>query len=193
MRPDPAAPLPDVEPPDATVRAFDALGLEYERAFRDLPGLHAALGRLLDVLPPESRVLDVGSGTGRPVAERLAAAGHRVLGIDVSPVMVDIARGQAPQARFEQADVRTAALQGHVQRLDREMPVVDGAGRSVVERRIASIVPRVHVGAKLLVSGPHAWCPFFARRSSLRSPRISLSGSARPKPRGIVSNRRRVR
>lgn len=107
MRPDPAAPLPDVEPPHATVRAFDALGLEYERAFRDLPALDAALGRLVAALPPGSRVLDVGAGTGRPVAERLAAAGHRVVGIDVSPVMVDIARAQVPQARFELADVRT--------------------------------------------------------------------------------------
>ena len=29
MHPDPAAPLPDVEPPHATIRAFDALGAEH--------------------------------------------------------------------------------------------------------------------------------------------------------------------
>lgn len=28
MRPDPAAPLPDVEPPHTTIRALDALGEE---------------------------------------------------------------------------------------------------------------------------------------------------------------------
>jgi SAM-dependent methyltransferase len=107
VRPDPAAPLPDVEPRDATIKAFDELGLGYERAFRDLPALDTALERLLGALPTSSRVLDVESGTGRPMAERLATAGHRVVGIDVSPVMVDIARDQVPQASFEPADVRT--------------------------------------------------------------------------------------
>jgi SAM-dependent methyltransferase len=106
--PEPAAagPLRTVTPADATVAAFDALGLTYEHAFRDAPAVADVVERLT-ALAPGSRVLDVGSGTGRPVAERLAAAGLDVTGIDVSPVMVDIARRQVPGARFEVADVRT--------------------------------------------------------------------------------------
>ncbi|TCK24578.1 class I SAM-dependent methyltransferase [Pseudonocardia endophytica] len=107
--PDPSAPLTDVTPADATVAAFDTLGLDYERAFRDLPALDSAVERLDATLPRGAAVLDVGSGTGRPVAERLTAAGHRVTGIDVSPRMVEIAREQVPGATFEVADVRTWA------------------------------------------------------------------------------------
>ncbi|BFO17749.1 hypothetical protein SHKM778_41370 [Streptomyces sp. KM77-8] len=56
-------------------------------------------------------MLDVGSGTGRPTAAALAGAGHRVLGVDVSPVMVEIARGQVPEAGFRCADVRGMPLE----------------------------------------------------------------------------------
>lgn len=105
--PDPSAPLTDVTPADATIAAFDNLGLAYERAFRDLPALDSALEHLGAALPRGAAVLDVGSGTGRPVAERLTAGGHRVTGVDVSPRMVEIAREQVPGATFEVADVRT--------------------------------------------------------------------------------------
>lgn len=104
---DPSVPLTDVTSADATVAAFDNLGLDYEWAFRALPALDSAVERLDVALPHGATVLDVGSGTGRPVAERLAAAGHRVTGIDVSPRMVEIAREQVPGATFEVADART--------------------------------------------------------------------------------------
>ncbi|MFF8726859.1 class I SAM-dependent methyltransferase [Streptomyces sp. NPDC015171] len=89
---------------------FDALGLDYERAFAASAPHRASLARLLELLAPGSRVLDVGSGTGRPTAQTLAAAGHRVLGIDVSPVMVDLAARQVPEAEFRLADIRGTAV-----------------------------------------------------------------------------------
>ncbi|WP_440899799.1 class I SAM-dependent methyltransferase [Actinosynnema sp.] len=92
--------------PDPAARAFDALGADYERAFADLPEQLAALDWLLAELPEGARVLDVGSGTGRPTAERLVAAGHRVTGCDVSTTMVELARERVPGARFELVDVR---------------------------------------------------------------------------------------
>ncbi|GAA3309528.1 class I SAM-dependent methyltransferase [Streptomyces cinereospinus] len=61
-------------------------------------------------LAPGSRVLDVGSGTGRPTAQTLAGAGHDVLGVDVSPVMADLAARQVPGAAFRCADIRTLPL-----------------------------------------------------------------------------------
>ncbi|AUG80491.1 SAM-dependent methyltransferase [Kitasatospora sp. MMS16-BH015] len=93
-------------PLGSAARLFDALGLVYERAYGQLPGQLEALDWLLHRLPARARVLDIGSGTGRPVAERLAAAGHLVTGCDVSPTMVRLARAQVPLARFELADVR---------------------------------------------------------------------------------------
>ncbi|MEU9763149.1 class I SAM-dependent methyltransferase [Streptomyces sp. NPDC047985] len=90
---------------------FDALGEEYERAFAGSPARHASLRRLLEELPPHGRVLDVGSGTGRPTAWTLAEAGHTVLGVDVSPVMVELAGRHVPAASFVCADIRDLSLE----------------------------------------------------------------------------------
>ncbi|MCL7369002.1 MULTISPECIES: class I SAM-dependent methyltransferase [Streptomyces] len=90
--------------------AFDALGAEYEKAFAGSRTHRRSLEWLLARLAPGSRVLDVGSGTGRPTAETLANAGHTVLGIDVSPVMVELAARQVPAATFQCADIRDVPL-----------------------------------------------------------------------------------
>ncbi|MEU2060405.1 class I SAM-dependent methyltransferase [Streptomyces sp. NPDC013455] len=89
---------------------FDALGLDYEQAFAGSAPHRESLRRLLELLPPGSRVLDVGSGTGRPTARTLTEAGHRVLGVDVSPVMVELAARQVPGAEFRLADIRETPL-----------------------------------------------------------------------------------
>ncbi|WP_020138241.1 class I SAM-dependent methyltransferase [Streptomyces sp. 351MFTsu5.1] len=90
---------------------FDALGLTYEKAFARSEAHLASLDWLLGRLAPGSRVLDVGSGTGRPTASTLADAGHEVLGVDVSPVMVDLAVRQVPRATFLLADIRELPLE----------------------------------------------------------------------------------
>lgn len=95
-------------------RVFDALGSTYEQAFAHSAPHRRSLEWLLGRLAPGSRVLDVGSGTGRPTAQTLARAGHRVLGVDVSPVMVDLAARQVPEAEFRCVDAR-------------ELPLEDGA------------------------------------------------------------------
>ncbi|MET9778111.1 methyltransferase domain-containing protein [Streptomyces sp. NPDC006367] len=95
-------------PPAAVV--FDALGADYEKAFAGSPAHRRSLAWLLGRLAPGSRVLDVGSGTGRPTAETLAAAGHQVVGVDVSPVMVELAARQVPAASFRCADIRDVPL-----------------------------------------------------------------------------------
>ncbi|MEU4008912.1 class I SAM-dependent methyltransferase [Streptomyces pseudogriseolus] len=89
---------------------FDALGGDYEKAFASSAAHRASLSWLLERLSPGSTVLDVGSGTGRPTAATLAGAGHRVLGVDVSPVMVEIASRQVPEAEFRCDDVRRMPL-----------------------------------------------------------------------------------
>lgn len=77
---------------------FDEVGARYEEVFGRVPGQLAALDWLTARLAPGARVLDVGSGTGRPAAEALARAGCAVTGIDVSAHMVDLARSRVPQA-----------------------------------------------------------------------------------------------
>ncbi|MEV6953123.1 class I SAM-dependent methyltransferase [Streptomyces sp. NPDC051183] len=91
----------------SAAEVFDALAGRYEEAFGEVPARLEALDWLTARLPRGARVLDVGSGTGRPTAETLAGAGCSVTGIDVSREMVALARARVPGARFEQADVRT--------------------------------------------------------------------------------------
>lgn len=74
--------------------------------FGSPPVVTRAVRDLVAVLPPGARVLDIGSGTGRPVAQDLVAAGCRVTGLDVSRVMVELARANVPGAHFECVDVR---------------------------------------------------------------------------------------
>lgn len=92
--------------PVSAAELFDGLGIAYEHAFVRLPAQQRAVEWLTARLAEGARVLDVGSGTGRPVADLLARAGCEVTGIDVSGAMVALARTQVPGARFEQCDVR---------------------------------------------------------------------------------------
>ena len=84
---------------------FDHLGKRYEDAYANSPNLCAFIQEASQTLPLNSTVLDVGCGTGRPVAHMLTAAGHAVHGIDVSQTMVDIASKQVP-GTFTKADMR---------------------------------------------------------------------------------------
>ncbi|GGY39898.1 class I SAM-dependent methyltransferase [Streptomyces omiyaensis] len=102
----PAAGRGDGEAVLGAAELFDGVGIDYERAFGRLPAQLAAVEWLDGRLARGSRVLDAGSGTGRPVAALLAAAGHEVTGVDVSRTMVELARAQVPGARFERGDLR---------------------------------------------------------------------------------------
>jgi SAM-dependent methyltransferase len=91
--------------PDRTGQAFDAIGDRYDTAFPHKDGQLTAGEWLIGLLPPNSRVLDVGCGTGLPTSRQMLAAGHRVVGVDLSAGMVALARLSAPQAEFHQADI----------------------------------------------------------------------------------------
>ncbi|MFF1708940.1 class I SAM-dependent methyltransferase [Streptomyces sp. NPDC058268] len=102
--------------PDRTgqAEAFDAIGQYYDDAFPRKDGQLAAGRWLSDALPPGSRVLDVGCGTGVPTARQLADAGHTVLGIDLSSGMLALARKNVPgqNAEFRQLDVAALRAEG---------------------------------------------------------------------------------
>ncbi|MEU6075100.1 class I SAM-dependent methyltransferase [Micromonospora sp. NPDC047074] len=65
----------------------------------------AGEARLLDALvPPGSRILDAGCGTGR-VGAALAARGHTVVGVDADPALVEAARADHPGPHWLVADL----------------------------------------------------------------------------------------
>ena len=58
---------------------------------------------------PVGAALDAACGSGRHAAY-LASLGHRVIGIDATPDMLDLARAKAPTVRFETADLAALPL-----------------------------------------------------------------------------------
>jgi len=89
----------------AQAAAFDQIGERYDEAFPHKEGQVAAASWLIGQLAPGARILDAGCGTGLPTARQLTEAGMRVTGIDISPVMVSLARKNVPQASFTEMDI----------------------------------------------------------------------------------------
>jgi SAM-dependent methyltransferase len=61
-------------------------------------------------LPPGARVLDVGCGTGVPLAHVLVRRGASVFGVDSSPKMIDRFRRNCPGAAAECATIQTSSF-----------------------------------------------------------------------------------
>lgn len=78
----------------------------------DGPGVSEAvwLDRFMARLPAGGSVLDVGCGSGRPVAEALLSRGFRVTGIDSSPALIAHARATLPAGEWLVGDMRTLDL-----------------------------------------------------------------------------------
>lgn len=87
---------------------FDEVGAAYETAFAGLRTQLKSIQWLehqLETKKP-AKCLDIGCGTGKPVCSSLAAAGHDVLGIDISQAMITAAREGVPDATFQKIDFK---------------------------------------------------------------------------------------
>ena len=92
------------------VRAWDARADHYFALFRDeldgKPFDRDVLASFAERVGDGGRVCDVGCGPCAHVARLLAERGLDVLGIDVSPRCIELARREAPDCRFELMDQR---------------------------------------------------------------------------------------
>lgn len=96
---------PGLRDPDHS-RWYAARFREMGRRGEDLEGE----SRLVDVLAPRgARLLDAGCGPGRH-GGHLARLGHRVVGVDVDPVLVAAAREDHPGATWLVGDLTTLDL-----------------------------------------------------------------------------------
>jgi SAM-dependent methyltransferase len=97
-------------PADRIPRVYEAVAVEYDRARGSHFQERAYHERVLQRLPPHSEVLDLGCGSGRPVAQFYLDAGHRVTGVDVAGAMVALCRERFPACTWIQQDMRTLNL-----------------------------------------------------------------------------------
>jgi len=82
----------------ATIRAYDDSAADYRDRTSDLPPtIASAIGRFVGHVPPGSRVLEIGSGSGRD-ALALERAGLSVRRTDITPAFVELLRAGGHQA-----------------------------------------------------------------------------------------------
>src|SRR5579885_537126 len=68
------------------------------------------LDRFIACLAQDANVLDLGCGSGVPVAAYLVQRGLHVTGVDTSPTLIALCRGRMPQQEWMVSDMRTLAL-----------------------------------------------------------------------------------
>ena len=96
--------------PEDTQAVYERQATEYDK--RRSKALFEArwLARFTASLRPGDHVLDLGCGTGDPIARWFMAEGFDVTGVDFSEAMLTIARGRWPDGDWRHADMRSFEL-----------------------------------------------------------------------------------
>lgn len=137
-------------------RGWDAIAQDFIAARSDVGA--DIVRRWATQLPPGAAVLDIGCGSGAPVAEALVAAGFRVFGVDASPTLVAAFRRRLPSAEVVCEPAETSRL------FDRRFDGAVAIGllfllpaddqRAVIARVAAALEP----GGRFLFSAPRQAC-----------------------------------
>jgi SAM-dependent methyltransferase len=88
--------------------SYDLIAAQWHKNFRGQAYVERTLSyvdRVLEGLPPQARVLDLGCGTGNPIARHIIDCGFRVVGVDQSTKLLEIARTVVPEAELIHADM----------------------------------------------------------------------------------------
>ncbi len=81
--------------------AYNRIAAQWDAVRRHCHGREQDyLDAVLAATSPGDRILDLGCGTGRPMAEYLVAHGRRVCGVDQSEAMLDIAKQNLPDQQW---------------------------------------------------------------------------------------------
>lgn len=84
---------------------------KHARAWTELRGNFlyekAWLDHFLALIPQYSEILDLGCGSGKPIADYLIQHDHKITGVDSSDVMIEMAGQNFPEQHWLQADMRT--------------------------------------------------------------------------------------
>ena len=137
------------------VESYDRVAERYaEQFFTELdrkPFDRDLLDRYAETIRGHGKVCDLGCGPGH-VARYLQARGVEVLGVDISPRVVEVARQLTPGIRFDQGDMRALDL------LDSSLAGVVAfysiihLARSVVPRALDEMMRVLRPGGVALIS-----------------------------------------
>jgi SAM-dependent methyltransferase len=93
------------EPKEIVARGYDAIALRYAEWAGQIESPVMAWVRALDAqLDDGADVLELGCGRGVPATRELSRR-HRVTGVDISAVQIELARHHVPEASFVHSDV----------------------------------------------------------------------------------------
>ena len=138
-------------------KGYDKIAEKYQ-AIRLAFDHKKELDKFVSLLPKNARILDVGCGTGVPVAQFLFKAGFDITGIDFSEKMIRLARKNVSEATFLKKDMT---------KLDFETDSFDGltAFYSIIHvprEKHSSLFQSFHRilrsgGVMLICLGPDEW------------------------------------
>lgn len=85
-------------------KGYDKIARDYYN-HRDLNKFNNELDKFISLLPKNAHVLDVGCGAGIPTAKYLIHRNIDVTGVDISDVMLTMAKENVPNANFIKMDM----------------------------------------------------------------------------------------
>ncbi len=132
---------PAAEPSVSTYYSEDVAGIKeaYEKLDGHMDEADLGLGCGLPTehagLAPGQTVVDLGSGAGNDVfiARSVVGESGRVIGVDMTPEMIDKARGNAERRGFKNVEFRLGDIES--------LPVEDAAADVVVSNCVLNLVP----------------------------------------------------
>ena len=91
--------------------SYNSIAADWDRARASFFGRERDyVDAFLDGYPKSSAILDLGCGTGRPIAEYVLAHGHHITGIDQASALLAQARRRFPQATWIEASLEDVEL-----------------------------------------------------------------------------------
>ena len=97
---------------DAIIELYERTARAWDEVRRRARPEHeqAWIRRFLSIADPDLPILDLGCGSGEPVARDLIAARRQVVGVDSSPTLISICRDRFPGATWVVEDMRRLEL-----------------------------------------------------------------------------------
>ncbi|EMS97118.1 methyltransferase [Agrobacterium tumefaciens str. Cherry 2E-2-2] len=99
--------------PDASrdvITIYNEHGVDFDRQRGRSLAEKPWLDRFISLLPKGASILDIGCGSGEPIAGHFIASGYDVTGIDASMPLVELCRKRFPGNLWAVADMRKLAL-----------------------------------------------------------------------------------